>query len=167
MAAVARRELGTPGRLAALSGAVALLLVLGALLDGGEGEEIGPLRAADFIEAMSDAGIEGRPTGRTLFCGRVASHPAAVEHTRPGGSVWLQEWASVEERGTWIAFRAENQGYSRHGCASTCIEWVFWNANLVLISETAVECLTTPFNPAADPKLARVVEVFLALEAGR
>lgn len=164
---MARRELGTGGRLAALGGALALLLALAAVIERGEREEIGPLRVSGFVEAMVDAGIDTRPTGRTLFCGRTASHPAAVEHTRPGGSVWLQEWASAEERGTWIAFRRENQGYARHGCASTCIEWVFWNANLVLISETAVECLTTPFNPTANPELARVVEVFLALEADR
>jgi hypothetical protein len=111
-----------------------------------------------LLLGLAEAGIDSRTTGRTLFCDRTASHPAAVEHTHPGGRSWPQEWESAEERETWIAFRGENQGYSRHGCASTCIEWVFWNANLVLIAETAMECLTAPFGPAADPELARIVD---------
>lgn len=164
---MARRELGTRSRLAALGGAVALLLVLGALLDGGEGEEIGLLRAADFIAALDEAGIETFATARTLACRNVTPTSGAVEHYATG-RFWLSEWPTVEGRTLSAHFRGNPQGLTRHSCmAESCIEWVFWNANLVLTADTRPECNTTDFEPTADPDLARVVEVFLALEAGR
>ena len=170
---MARRELGTRGRLAALGGAVALLLALAVVVGGSDGDEeerkeIGPLRAANFIEALADAGIEVRAGVRAVLCGRATSAGGAAEHYRPGGRFWLQEWASADERESWVPYRRQVHGYTRHSCmAETCIEWVFWNANLVLTADSVPSGDTTTFEPAADPERAPIVEVFLALEPSR
>jgi len=144
-----------------------VLLALAIVVERGEREETGLLRAADFIAALDEAGIETFATARTLLCRGVTPATGAVEHYATG-RFWLSEWPTVEGRTLSAHFRGNPQGLTRHSCmAESCIEWVFWNANLVLTADTRPECITTPFDPTAHPELARVVEVFLALEPAR
>lgn len=165
---MARRELGVRGRLAALGGALALLLALAVVLGGGADDDFGPLRAADLVDALDDAGIEAVPTGRSDVCASIPSE-RLVEYRTDTRGFWVWEWRSVEgTRNLVWRGREQGQGHTIRSCTpDTSTDLVFWHANLALTASSVPEDISTQFEPAADPDLARIVEVFLALEPPR